>query len=160
MTPEAIARVQASHHAHREQGAFLPNLFYERFFARAPRVRPYFPTDLTALKGHFDAALALIVRNLGEHETLAPAIRDLGADHIKWGAQPQYYAVAREALLDALRESSGVLWSETLERDWRTAIGAIIALMLQGAAVETAIAAEAFAEDEGAAPTEDTPSPG
>lgn len=151
MTPEAIARVQASHQALRPKAAALTTVFYQRFFAREPRVRPYFPADLTSLKGHFDSALTLIVRNLGEHETLAPALRDLGAHHVKWGAQPQYYAVAREALLDALRELSADQWSDTLERDWRAAIGAIIAMMLQGAAVETAVAAEAFAEDDGLA---------
>ena len=149
MTPEAIARVQASHRTLRENGAFLPALFYDRFFARAPKARPHFPSDLTALKGHFDSALALIIRNLAEHQAIAPALRDLGADHVKWGAQPHYYAAAREALIEALRELSGPSWSLTLERDWRMAIGSIIALMLQGAAVETAVAAEAFAEDEG-----------
>jgi hemoglobin-like flavoprotein len=91
-----------------------------------------------------DSAFALIVRNLTEQDTLAPATRDLGADHVKWGAQPRYYAAAREALIEALRELSGPSWSLTLERDWRLAIGAIIALMLQGAAVETAVAAEAL----------------
>jgi hemoglobin-like flavoprotein len=158
MTPEAIARVQASHRALRASGAFLPALFYDRFFARVPKARPLFPNDLTALKGHFDSAFALIVRNLAEQDTLAPAMRDLGADHVKWGAQPRYYAAAREALIEALRELSGPSWSLTLERDWRLAIGAIIALMLQGAAVETAVAAEAFAEDSGA--PDDTPSRG
>jgi nitric oxide dioxygenase len=157
MTPEAIARVQASHLALRPKAGQLTTAFYASFFSRAPRVRPHFPDDITALKGHFDSALTLIVRNLGEHETLAPALRDLGAHHVKWGAQPQYYAVAREALLDALREQSGDQWSATLERDWRTAIGAIIAMMLQGAAVETAVAAELFAEDDGLTPAEGDP---
>ena len=149
MTPDAIARVQASHRSLRDSGAFLPALFYDRFFARVPKARGHFPDDLTALKGHFDSALAMIVKNLGEHRAIGPAIRDLGADHVKWGAQPHYYAAAREALVESLREISGPAWSLQLERDWRAAIGLIIALMLQGAAVETAVAAEAFAEDGG-----------
>jgi hypothetical protein len=85
--------------------------------------------------------LSLVVRNLHEMSALAQPLRDLGAAHIAWGARPDDYLVAREALIAAIRSRSAA-WDETLERDWRAAITAIIVPMLEGAAVETAVAAE------------------
>jgi hypothetical protein len=60
-------------------------------------------------------------------------------------ARPDDYPIAREALIAAVRSRSAAR-DETLERDWRAAITAIVVPMLEGAAVETAISAERVAE--------------
>ena len=65
---------------------------------------------------------------------------------IGWGAKPADYFVARDALVAAIR-SCATEWSEPLEADGRRAITAIVVPMLQGAAVETALAAERIALD-------------
>ena len=141
MTPESIARVQACYaHVTRDQRA-LASRFYEELFRAAPQLRPLFPQDLTALQGHFEAALALVVRNLHEMEALQQPLRDLGAQHVHWRTQPDDYGVARDALVAAIRARAAA-WDAPLEADWRQAITAIIVTMLQGAAVETALAAE------------------
>ena len=57
-----------------------------------------FLTDLTSLQGHFEAALALVVRNLDDMNALREPLRDLGAQHVHWGARPEDYVTAREAL--------------------------------------------------------------
>ena len=102
--------------------------------------------DLTSLQGHFEAALALVTRNLEEMQTIEQALRDLGAQHVQWGAKPDDYFVVREALIRAIRLSSRA-WTDTLERDWRHAITDIAVPMLQGAAVYTAMMAERLSED-------------
>ena len=141
MTPDAIARVKASYDTLARDALALSSRFYEEMFHASPKLRPLFPADLSALQGHFEAALSLVVRNLHEMSALAQPLRDLGAAHIAWGARPDDYLVAREALIAAIRSRSAA-WDETLERDWRAAITAIIVPMLEGAAVETAVAAE------------------
>ncbi len=146
MTPDTIARLGASfEHATRDPRG-LSNRFYQALFQQAPKLRGLFPEDLTALQGHFEAALALVVRNLREMEALEQPLRDLGAQHVRWGARPDDYLVARDALLTAIRAGSSS-WDQTLEADWRRAITAIIVPMLQGAAVETAMAAERLFEE-------------
>jgi hemoglobin-like flavoprotein len=146
MDREAIARVQASFDALKNQGAQLAARFYVRFFKEEPRVRAYFPETLELQQAHFDAALAMIVRNLGEMEVLAPSLRDLGAQHLKWGAEPHHYFAAREALVGAICDYAGVEKGSQLERDWWKAISIATSIMLQGAAVETAVASERLSE--------------
>jgi hemoglobin-like flavoprotein len=145
MTPEQISRLTRSFQAVSAQPRALAALFYQELFSAAPGLRSLFPADMTALQGHFEAALALVIRNLRDLSTLEESLRDLGAQHVVWGAKPEDYVLVREALIRAIRASSPE-WTEDLEHDWRRAITAIAVPMLQGAAVHTAVVAEQMAE--------------
>ena len=64
-----------------------------------------------------------MTRNLEEMQTLEQPLRDLGAQHVQWGAKPEDYVIVREALIRAIRLSSRA-WTDTLEarlapRDYR-----------------------------------------
>ena len=143
MTPDAIGQIKASYAAVAAKPRQLASRFYEEMFTAAPNLRPLFPADLTSLQGHFEAALALVVKNLDEVNALHESLRDLGAQHVHWGARPEDYVTAREALIAAIRSlSTG--WDDRLERRWRAAITAIVVPMLEGAAVHTAVAAESL----------------
>ena len=85
-----------------------------------------------------------MIRNLHDVEALEQPLRDLGAQHIAWGARPDDYLIARESLVAAIR-SGARSWSEPLDADWRHAVTAIVVPMLRGAAVATALAAERLA---------------
>jgi len=146
MTPETIALIKSSYAAVTAKPRQLAARFYVELFAVAPNLRPLFPSDLTLLQGHFEAAIALVVRNLDEMSALRESLRDLGAQHVHWGARPEDYVTAREALLAAIGALSPS-WDGTLERDWRSAVTAIIVPMLEGAAVHTALVAERLAAD-------------
>jgi hemoglobin-like flavoprotein len=146
MTPEAIARIRTSFSEISAEPRALAGRFYSELFAAAPQLRGLFPADLTSLQGHFEAALALVIRNLEEMRTLEQPLRDLGAQHVGWGAKPEDYATVRGALVRAIRSSSAT-WSDELETDWRNAITAIAVPMLQGAAVHTAMVAEQLSEE-------------
>jgi hemoglobin-like flavoprotein len=141
MTPEAIGRIKTSYASVAAQHGQLASRFYEAMFAVAPNLRSLFPSDLTSLRGHFEAALALVVKNLDEVSALRNSLRELGAMHVHWGARPEDYETAREALITAIRGLSSA-WDEVLERHWRAAITAIIVPMMEGAAVHTALEAE------------------
>jgi hemoglobin-like flavoprotein len=146
MTPEAIVAIKASYAAVTAKPRQLAARFYEELFAAAPNLRPLFPDDLLALQGHFEAALALVVRNLDEMSALRQPLRDLGAQHVHWGARPEDYVIARDALVSAIGALSSS-WDESLEQHWRGAITAIVVPMLEGAAVHTAMAAEQMATE-------------
>jgi hemoglobin-like flavoprotein len=147
MTPEAIGLIKASYAGVTATPRQLAARFYHELFTAAPKLRPLFPGDLTLLQGHFEAALALVVRNLDEMSALREPLRDLGAQHVHWGARPEDYVTARDALVAAIGALSSS-WDATLERHWRTAVTAIIIPMLEGAAVHTAMAAERLAADQ------------
>lgn len=146
MTPESIARLKSSLSAVSAQPRALAARFYERLFAATPDLRPLFPADMTSLEGHFEAALALVIRNLDDMAALQEPLRDLGVQHVHWGAKPEDYALVRDALVGAIKASSSE-WNEALEADWRHAITAIAVPMLQGAAVHTAVVAERMADE-------------
>jgi hemoglobin-like flavoprotein len=146
MTPDAIARIRTSFAGISAEPRALAGRFYTELFAVAPQLRGLFPVDLTSLQGHFEAALALVIRNLEEMQTLEQPLRELGAQHVGWGAKPEDYMIVREALIRAIRGSSAD-WSGTVEADWRRAITAIAVPMLEGAAVHTAMVAERLSEE-------------
>jgi hemoglobin-like flavoprotein len=141
MTPDAISRIRASYVDVAARPRHFASRFYEELFAAAPHLRPLFPDDLLSLQGHFEAAMGLVVRNLDEMRALRASLQELGAQHVHWGARPEDYVVAREALVAAIR-SLAPAWDDTLEQDWRAAITAIIVPMIQGAAIDTAVWAE------------------
>lgn len=146
MTPEAIDLIKTSYAEVTATPRQLAARFYDEFFAVTPSLRRLFPSDLTSLQGHFEAALALVVRNLDAMSALRESLRDLGAQHVHWGARPEDYVTAREALIAAIGGLSPS-WNATLERHWRSAVTAIIVPMLEGAAVHTAIEAERLAAE-------------
>lgn len=145
MTPESIARLGRSFDEVCARPRALAGCFYEELFAAAPKLRPLFPANLASLQGHFEAALALVIRNLENMTALQESLRELGVQHVHWGAKPGDYLIVRDALIRAIRSSSSS-WSSDLEADWRHAITAIAVPMLQGAAVHTAIVAEQMAD--------------
>ena len=146
MTPERLARLRHSFAEVSAQPRALAARFYEELFTAAPRLRPLFPADMTSLQGHFEAALALVIRNLEEVTALHDSLRDLGAAHVRWGAKPEDYFIVRDAIVRAIRSAS-TAWTDELEGDWRRAITAIAVPMLQGAAVHTAVVAEEMSDD-------------
>jgi len=145
MTPESIDRLKRSFSEVSAQPRALAARFYHELFAAAPNLRPLFPADLTSLQGHFEAALALVIKNLEDMAVLQDSLRDLGAQHVQWGARPEDYFVVRDAIVRAIRTTSAA-WSDELDADWRQAITAIAVPMLQGAAVHTAVVAEQLAD--------------
>ena len=146
MTPEAIGSIRASYAGVTAKPRQLAARFYAELFAVAPNLRALFPADLTSLQGHFEAALALVVRNLEEMSALREPLRDLGAQHVHWGARPEDYITAREALVTAIGALSSP-WDDSIEQHWRSAITSIIVPMLEGAAVHTAMEAERLAAE-------------
>jgi hemoglobin-like flavoprotein len=146
MTPERLARLRHSFAEVSAQPRALASRFYEELFTAAPRLRQLFPADMTSLQGHFEAALALVIRNLEDVTALHDSLRDLGVQHVHWGAKPGDYFFVRDALIRAIR-SAATSWSDELENDWKRAITAIAVPMLQGAAVHTAVVAEEMSDD-------------
>src|SRR5688572_24993996 len=128
MTPEAIEQVRSSYNRLAATERQLSAGFYERLFTAAPYLRRLFPDDLSGLQGHFESALALVIRNLGEMDGLREPLRDLGGQHVHWGARPEDYLTAREALVGTIGSLSPE-WDATLEGHWRAAVTAFIVPM-------------------------------
>jgi methyl-accepting chemotaxis protein len=117
------------------RGEELVLTFYERLFARAPEVRPLFGTDLRRQRAMLLRALVLVRRSLRELDSILPLLRDLGARHVAYGARPEHYPVVAEVLVESMAELAGPAWRARDNAAWGTALAAIAAVMLEGAAV-------------------------
>jgi nitric oxide dioxygenase len=142
LTSDAIDRIRASFAALAPRMGDVSATFYDRLFEVAPEVRRLFAPDMTRQRGHFEAALALLLRNVSMLDVLGPSLMALGAEHVSYGTRTEHYDVARDCLIHAIRHHAGDAWNEELARDWHDAIGAVMEPMLRGAALATAGAAD------------------
>lgn len=107
--------------------------FYARLFEIAPAVRALFPSDMARQREHLAAAVALVARNADRLSSLAEPLRQMGARHSGYGAQPEHYAVVRDVLVETLAKTAGPTWDEATTRAWTAALNSVAGYMLEGA---------------------------
>ena len=117
------------------RGEELVDVFYARLFETAPAVRPLFAnTDLAKQKAMLLATLVLLRKSLRDLEAITPKLRQLGARHVAYGAQPEHYPVVAEVMLASMAQIAGDVWTDEIEAAWAGALGLVATAMLEGAA--------------------------
>jgi hemoglobin-like flavoprotein len=117
------------------RGDELMDTFYARLFAAAPTVRPLFAaTDLGRQKTMLLGTLVLLRRSLRDLDAIVPKLRELGARHVAYGAEPDHYPVVGQALIASMAEVAGDAWRPEFERAWAAAFDIVAGAMLDGAA--------------------------
>ena len=117
------------------RGDELMDVFYSRLFATAPAVQPLFAgTDLRRQKAMLLSALVLVRKSLRNLDPIVPKLRELGARHVAYGAQPQHYPVVGAVLIASMAEVAGADWREEYEDAWAEAYSVVAGAMLEGAA--------------------------
>ncbi len=112
--------------------------FYENLFKLYPGVKPLFAnTDMAKQQKKLLNALVLVVENLRSPEALGPVLNSLGGRHVSYGVLANSYPAVGEALLMTFEEYLQEDWTIEVKQAWIDAYGAITALMLKGAGVET-----------------------
>lgn len=116
------------------RGDQLVDLFYSRLFAVAPDVKPLFAdTDLKRQKAMLLAALILLRKSLRDLDLVTPTLRDMGARHVRYGAQPQHYPVVGEVLIASMAQVAGEAWTPEYQLAWTEAFAVVAGVMLEGA---------------------------
>jgi hemoglobin-like flavoprotein len=140
--PLDLEALEASFDLVGPQGGALMDTFYARLFAIAPAVKPLFAaTDLRRQKTMLLGALVLLRKSLRDLDAIVPRLRELGARHVAYGAQPAHYPVVGEVLIASMAEVAGVAWRPSYERAWTAAFDVVAGAMLDGAAAELRLAA-------------------
>jgi hemoglobin-like flavoprotein len=117
------------------RGDELMDIFYTRLFAAAPAVKPLFAgSDLRRQKTMLLGTLVLLRKSLRNLDAIVPKLRELGARHVAYGAQPAHYPVVGEALIAAMADVAGEAWRPEYERAWAAAFDVVAGAMLDGAA--------------------------
>ena len=125
------------------KGEELMEIFYVRLFAVAPAVQPLFAgSDMKRQQAMLLSALVLLRKSLRDLERVVPTLRNLGARHVAYGAQPEHYPVVGEVLIGAMASVAGEAWEPRFAQAWGEAFGVVAGAMLEGAAeAELAVAA-------------------
>jgi hemoglobin-like flavoprotein len=117
------------------RGDELMEIFYARLFAAAPAVRPLFAgTDMARQRAMLLSALVLLRTSLRDLDSAVPTLRNLGARHVAYGAEPAHYPVVGAVLIGAMAEVAGDAWEQRYADAWGEAFGVVAAVMLEGAA--------------------------
>ena len=113
----------------------LMDTFYARLFAAAPAVKPLFAgTDLRRQKAMLLGILVLLRKSLRDLDAIVPKLRELGARHVAYGAEPGHYAVVGQVLIGSMAEIAGDAWRPQYGEAWAAAFDVVAGAMLEGAA--------------------------
>lgn len=137
MDTHAVTRLRESYNVIAPRAQELVDTFYNNLFAAAPAVRPLFPSDMRAQKGHLLAAIGLVVKHADNLNALAEPLQQMGARHVKYGAKPEHYPVVRDTMVASIAQITGKPWTPQLAADWTAALNAVAGYMLKGAAEAT-----------------------
>jgi len=118
------------------RGDELMDVFYDGLFAAAPAVKPLFAgADLGRQQTMLLGTLVLLRKSLRDLDAIVPKLRDLGARHVAYGAEPEHYPVVGEVLIASMAEIAGPAWTGEYARAWSEAIGIVAGAMLEGAEI-------------------------
>jgi hemoglobin-like flavoprotein len=133
MTPEQIALVQESFRSLRDHGDELTRHFYERLFALDPAARDLFPADLDGQRVKFFEELGEIVASIRDLGALVDRVSALGARHAQYGVRMAQYGQAGDALIGALRDTTGAEVTAPVIEAWSLAYNLVAESMMRGA---------------------------
>ena len=70
-------------------------------------------------------ALVLLRKSLRDLDRIVPALRDMGARHVRYGARPEHYPVVGEVLIASMAEVAGDDWRDEYAAAWAAAYGIV-----------------------------------
>jgi NAD(P)H-flavin reductase/hemoglobin-like flavoprotein len=110
--------------------------FYGYLFVSCPQLREMFPPVMAPQNERLFNAIVKIVSLLDAPDRLARYLTQLGADHRKYGVQPEHYMPVGDSLLRALRRHCGG-WDDRAEAAWAGAYTVASDAMIAGAAASS-----------------------
>ena len=113
-------------------GSRVAGDFYGYLFTACPHVREMFPVVMSTQNERLFAAIVKITQLLDRPDTLGRYLTQLGADHRKYGVQPEHYAPVGDALIRTLRRHCEN-WDDRAEAAWMAAYTVASDAMIAGA---------------------------
>ena len=110
------------------------DLFYDRLFVIAPKLRELFPADLSQQKKKLMQMMTAAVGGLSNLDKLVPAVKALGARHVGYGVTAADYAIVGEALVWTLEQGLGDEFTPEVRSAWAKVYDVLAATMQAGAA--------------------------
>jgi hemoglobin-like flavoprotein len=109
-------------------------LLYGKLFELDPSTRHLFHNDLATQGRKLMDTLDAVASSLDRFESLRPRLIHLGRLHASYGIEPANYDTLIAALLWAFGQALGADFDARTREAWRLALGAVAAVMQEGAA--------------------------
>ena len=135
MTPEKIGLVQSSFAKVAPIAETAAALFYARLFEIDPSLRSMFHGDIEEQGRKLMSILQVAVSNLHRLDTIVPAVKALGARHVRYGVEDGHYGTVAEALLWTLEKGLGDDFTPATREAWIEAY-TVLANTMKAAAAE------------------------
>jgi NAD(P)H-flavin reductase/hemoglobin-like flavoprotein len=119
-------------------GDAMPLFFFSDLFLRHPECRDLFPVSMAVLRDRFLHALATVVAQVDDLDTLCGYLRNLGRDHRKFGTLAEHYPAVGVSLLATLAHFSAENWTAGLAADWKDAYDMVAEIMISAAEEDAA----------------------
>ena len=134
MTPQQIDLIKQTWASVGPIADAVPEIFYKRLFEIDPSTKPLFArVDMTRQHGKLLDAIELVAECASHLEDLGPALKDLGARHVRYGVADRHYDSVGAALIWTLEQGLGADFTDEVRNAWTVAYGKIAQTMQQGA---------------------------
>ena len=133
---DMVAIIRTSFEAVAPRADELTQLFYGWLFRIAPETRELFPVTMELQRTRLLRALIHVVQMVDRPDELTVFLRQLGRDHRKFGVIGEHYDRVGQALLGAIGEIAGPLWTREVEDAWVGAYGIVSQAMREAADAE------------------------
>lgn len=116
-----------------QHGDSVALFFYSDLFLRKPELRDMFPIGMSHQRDRLLSALGRIVSQVDDLPEIISFVRQLGADHRKFGVEALHFPEVGQSLVTTLRYFSGAGWNDQLAQDWLDAYNTVAKVMIEGA---------------------------
>jgi len=133
MTPNQISLVQKSWQKVLPIAPQAAEIFYTTLFEMDPSLKALFPSDIAEQGKKLMAMLDTAVKLLDNPDKLIPAVQNLGAKHLKYGAEPEHYDTVGAALLKTLAQGLGEDFTAPTKKAWTVVYQTLATTMIAAA---------------------------
>ena len=133
MTAPEIALVKDSFRKLAPIADQVAALFYARLFELDPSLRKMFHSDMETQGRKLMQMLSTAVESLDQFESLAPAVRQMGARHVQYGVREPHYATVGAALMWTLEKGLGSQFEPAVKAAWNATYNLLANTMIAGA---------------------------
>lgn len=134
MNAEQVKLIQESFRKVAPIAETAAELFYGKLFELDPSLKSLFKGDMKEQGAKLMATLTVVVKGIGDLNSLVPVVQDLGRRHAGYGVEDKHYGTVGEALIWTLGQGLGDDFTEEVKKAWVAAYGVLASTMKDAAA--------------------------
>ena len=94
------------------------NLFYNRLFVIAPKVKTLFTKPMEEQSRKLISMITYIINKLDKLDSIIDEVGKLAKRHVQYGVEPGHYLIVGDALLWTLEQGLDKQWTKEVREAW------------------------------------------